>query len=265
MSVDRRLRGLATHRQPDALFRRRLRSEMLNRWVAKREGLAPVAERRWIGREMGRLGRACLYASFALGVSAAGVLAVTQDAVPGEALYPLKLRIEDLRVAVLPRHLQDDLALNVLAERVDEVRRLASAGSVSEALALAVAIEPAYADVQARLATAGPADAAMVERRLTVIARLVEGLPPDLRNVLATLMPDLAIAVEPAATPHQTGPAPEPPAEAAPVAPAAPPQPGAAAPTDTSDSGAGQDAEEGDEGEDEDDEGEPDRDDRDDD
>jgi hypothetical protein len=200
MNLDARLRGLATNRQPDPLFRRRLRSEILNRWVATREGLAPVSERRWLGREMGRLGRACLYASVVLGVSAAGVLAGSQEAVPGETLYPLKLRIEELRVELLPRHLHDDLAVNVLAERIDEVRRLAAAGSVSAALDLAPDIERAYADVQARCASASPVEAALIEHRLAVIARLVAALPPELRDVFASLMPGLAIAAEPPAS-----------------------------------------------------------------
>ena len=91
MSLDASLRRLATDRQPDPFFRRRLRSEVLNRWVATREGLAPVPERPWIGREMGRLGRACLYATVALGVSAASVLGVSQESVPGQPLYPAQL------------------------------------------------------------------------------------------------------------------------------------------------------------------------------
>jgi hypothetical protein len=258
MNLEAHLRGLATDRQPDPLFRHRLRSEVLNRWVATREGLAPAPERRWIGREMGRLGRACLYATVALGISAAGVLAVSQEAVPDATLYELKLRIEELRVEVLPRHLHDELALNVLAERVDEVRRMTAAGSVDGALALAPDIERAYADVQALLATAGPADAVMIEHRLAAVAGLVEALRPDLRAILAALMPGLEIAQPTPAEPNPADPTPEPPREAVPVAPAGPPQLPAIAPPEDA---AADDDDDDDEGADRDDRADEDRDD----
>ena len=109
-AVKRYLATLSAEVEPDPLFRRRLRSDAVNRFVAAREGIQhPVRE--GLGRrQMGRVGRACLYASFTLGVSAASVMAASQEALPGDALYPLKQRMEELRWEVVPAHLHGELA-----------------------------------------------------------------------------------------------------------------------------------------------------------
>ena len=122
--VERHLRRI----QPDPMFRRRLRGQVLNRYVANREGmirLAPVHSGR---REMGALGRGVLFASLltALGVSAVG--AAAQESLPGDALYPVKLQLEDLRMRVAPPELRDDLAAMALDERLEEVEALAAVG-----------------------------------------------------------------------------------------------------------------------------------------
>jgi hypothetical protein len=122
--VERHLRRI----QPDPMFRRRLRGLMLNRYVANREGMveaAPPPSRR---REMGALGRGMLVGSLltAIGVSAVG--AAAQESLPGDALYAVKLQLEDLRMRVAPPGLRDDLAAIALDERLEEVERLAAAG-----------------------------------------------------------------------------------------------------------------------------------------
>ena len=156
--LTRRARGL----DPDPLFRRRLRGQLVNGFVANREG------RRREQRRMGRLGRACLNASVMLAASVSGVMALSDHALPGDALYPLKRQIEALRFQVLPAPLHDDLAMAVLTERVDEIRRLADAGeweAVTEVAAELRALDPS-APVHA--------DAA----QLVVLDGLIEQLPP---------------------------------------------------------------------------------------
>ena len=98
--------------EPDPLFRRRLRGIVSNQFVAAREGSAIPASR---PSRMGRLGRACLYASFALGISVGGVMAASRAAIPGDLLYPVKLQIEALRMEALPAEYRDDLAILALS------------------------------------------------------------------------------------------------------------------------------------------------------
>ncbi len=95
-AIARSLAALRSEVRHDPLFQRRLRSDVVNRFVAAREGIGSSG-RTGIGRgRMGQLGRACLYASCTFALSAASVLAASQEALPGEFLYPLKQRIEQL-------------------------------------------------------------------------------------------------------------------------------------------------------------------------
>jgi uncharacterized protein DUF5667 len=127
----------------DPLFRRRLRGAVMNQYVAQREGTA-VAEQAPPRSEMGRLGRACLYASLVTAVSVGGVMAASEAAVPGDFLYPLKRSIEEMRMAVAPADLRDDLAAAALAERVDELARLIESGNTAAVTALADEIRKTY-------------------------------------------------------------------------------------------------------------------------
>lgn len=122
--VERHLRRI----QPDPMFRRRVRGQVLNRYVADREGMLEAARPAPRRREMGALGRGVLFASMltALGVIAVG--AAAQESMPGDALYSVKLQLEELRMRVTPPGLRDDLAAMVLDERLAEVERLAAAG-----------------------------------------------------------------------------------------------------------------------------------------
>src|SRR3972149_5661286 len=83
--------------RPAPLYRRRLRADTVNRHVALPEGLLAGPRARG---EMGRVGRAVLYASLATALSVAAVGAAAQDAVPGDLLYPMKLQLEDIRVRI---------------------------------------------------------------------------------------------------------------------------------------------------------------------
>ena len=76
-AVRRYIELIRAELEPDPLFRRRLRGVVVNRFMAAREGLEQPAHR---PSAMGRLGRAVLYSSFALAMSAGGVMAASQQA-----------------------------------------------------------------------------------------------------------------------------------------------------------------------------------------
>ncbi|MDQ2673729.1 MAG: DUF5667 domain-containing protein, partial [Chloroflexota bacterium] len=141
-AVERYVAAIREELAPDPLFRRRLRGEVMNRYVAAREGRADATPRR---RSMGKLGRAVLYASFTLALSTTSVLAASQIALPGDVLYPLKRHVESLRMEVLPAHLHHDLAAYELAERIDELARLTEKGDVARAAAMAAEVAQDYA------------------------------------------------------------------------------------------------------------------------
>ncbi len=109
-AIARSLAALRSEVRPDPLFQRRLPSDVVNRFVAAREGIGSSGRTAIGRRRMGQLGRACLYASCTFALSAASVLAASQEALPGEFLYPLKQRIEQLRIDVVPNHLHAELA-----------------------------------------------------------------------------------------------------------------------------------------------------------
>jgi hypothetical protein len=121
----RRIERAVRRLEPDPLYRRRLRGEVLNRYVAAREGMLAQPRRR---REMGRLGRAVLCASVLSTVSATAVGAGSQEALPGDPLYAVKRELEEIRMRIAPASLRDDLAVLVLDERLEELQALAAAG-----------------------------------------------------------------------------------------------------------------------------------------
>ena len=178
--LDASLFGMWADLEPDALFVRRLRSEAVNRFVSVREGTAAPAIDAAVVPAMGRLGRACLFASVALASTAASVLAASQAALPGDPLYGLKLRIEQVRLDALPAHLHDELDAYALAERIDEMGRLTAAGRWDEAIALTPAIEEAYERVLERDGQ-GAVAAARIERHLVVLHGLIARLPEGAR------------------------------------------------------------------------------------
>jgi hypothetical protein len=169
--------------EPDPLFVRRLRSAAVNRFVAVREGSGtPHGDVRAVPA-VGRLGRACLFASFTLGVSAASVLAASQAALPGDPLYGLKLRVEQVRLEVLPGHLHDELEAYALAERIAEMGTLTAGGRWDEAIALTPAIEEAYERVLDQDGGNAVAEA-RVEMHLVVLQDLINRLPDGARGAV---------------------------------------------------------------------------------
>jgi hypothetical protein len=180
-AVERYLTAIRAEIRPDPLFRRRLRGEVMNRYVAVREGIGATPAR----RSMGTLGRAVLYATFTLAVTSTSVLAASQEALPGDLLYPLKRHIETLRVQILPAHLHDDLAALSLAERIKELARLAERGEWSLVAIQAEEVEQEY-DAFLLLADAAPPGSN--DRYLTVLAGLVERLPDGARAAVEAVI-----------------------------------------------------------------------------
>ncbi len=107
--VVRRLSDTLGDLEPPPRFRQKLRRDAINQYVASREVRRAASSR--AGREMGRLGRAVLYASVALTLGATAVGAAAQTALPGEPLYGVKLRLEELRIEIAPESLRPQLGL----------------------------------------------------------------------------------------------------------------------------------------------------------
>jgi hypothetical protein len=113
-----------------------------------------------------------LYASFVLSVSVSSAMAASQGAAPGDALYPLKLQIERLRLQALPEHLHDDLSAHALGERIHELGVLAERGDWSRVATQAVAVEREYRHF---LETADADNSP--DQYLLVLTELLERLP----------------------------------------------------------------------------------------
>jgi hypothetical protein len=163
--------------RPNARFRHQLRTTVINRYVAEREGLVPIAPRR---REMGTLGRAVLVATFALVVGVSSVGAASMGSLPGDALYGVKLRLEAVRMEIAPPSVRPMLAAMALDERLSELEKLAEAGRWDEIPAASAAVAGAQATAAAYGVTAGSADAsgADLARHAAVLEQLL-GIAPD--------------------------------------------------------------------------------------
>ena len=136
--------------KPDALFQRRLRGQVVNRYVATREGMvAATRPVRLPRRSLSLLGRGMLYASLLTAVSATAVGAAAQQSLPGDMLYGVKLELESIRMELAPANMRDDLAAMALDERLDEVEALAAAGRWSQVEAAVAAVERAQTTLAA--------------------------------------------------------------------------------------------------------------------
>ena len=170
--------------EPDPLFRRRLRGEVVNRHVATREGLVRAPRRQ---REMGRLGRATLYASLAVALSVSAAGAASQGALPGDALYSVKLQLEEIRMRIAPPSLRDDLAAMALEERLDEVEALAAEGAWSRIAGAAAGVAAAE-DRLAGYAGIDADDVAAIHRHTQVLEALLATAPASARGGLETAL-----------------------------------------------------------------------------
>ena len=196
-AIEGYLAAVRAELEPDPLFRRRLRGQVLNRYVAAREGILDTPSR----RRMGRLGRAVLYASFALAATTTSILAASQEAVPGELLYPLKRHVESLRVQVLPEHLQDDLAAYELAERMREMAVLAQRGDEARLAGLAAIVERDYeAFIEISRVTPGSNS-----QQLTVLSALMERLPDPAQAAIGEVIDRQSSRTDPPAQERSDG------------------------------------------------------------
>ena len=154
MPIDPIIAGrLERHMQrikPDPLFQRRLRGQVVNRYVATREGMvAATKPLRLPRRSFSVLGRGMLYASLLTAVSATAVGAAAQGSLPGDVLYGVKLELETIRMELAPADMRDDLAAMALEERLDEVEALAAAGRWAEVDAAVAGVERAQTTLAA--------------------------------------------------------------------------------------------------------------------
>lgn len=191
----RSLNEVAHRLRPDPLFERRLRGEILGRHVAEREGRTTRPRTR--RREMGALGRAVLYASFILAVGTTAVGAAAQGALPGDALYPVKLRIEELRIEAAPAPMRAQLAAARLNERLAELEILAERGDWATVARAAAAVDAAAVRLEAFGLGADTPGQDAVRRRTEVLATLAVGAPDAAQEGLAR-----AIEASNAATGH---------------------------------------------------------------
>ena len=184
-AVRRYIDAIRRQIEPDPLYRRRLRGEVVNRFVAQKQGVAPAGVRGH--SRMGELGRACLYASFALGVSVTGVMAASDAAIPGDLLYGLKRGIETMRLEVLPEQYRDELATYALSERLGELSQLVEAGEMARASAFADSVNDAYDLAVAESHDPG-ALAQGIERQVARLQDVMSSLPAQVRADIESAM-----------------------------------------------------------------------------
>lgn len=203
--VERYLESLRSSIRTDPLYRRRLRGATLNRFVAAREHLdgAGVAPRG--GSRMGRLGRATLYASVTLAATAATVLGASGQALPGDPLYPVKLRVEELRYSVVPPHLHAVLAADVLGERLDEMTRLIETGRLADAQALEPAIDRGIDGLALMVGPIASASDPRITGHLAALERVIAGLPPQAQAAIGARWSD-AVGAGAVGGPHFVAP-----------------------------------------------------------
>jgi hypothetical protein len=186
--------------RPTPRFRKQLRTNVLNRYVAVREGLVAAPVRR---REMGALGRSVLYATFALAVGVTSVGAASTSALPGDALYAVKLQIESVRMQIAPpvaRHMLAELALNT---RLSELEQLARAGRWDQVPAAAESVAAATGTLEA---LGGPSDGEAASLALhTEILTALLGTAPDAAKTGIQTAITASTSPGPAVAPSQTG------------------------------------------------------------
>jgi len=177
--------------KPDALFQRRLRGQVVNRYVATREGMvAGTKPVRLPRRSLSVLGRGMLYASLLTAVSATAVGAAAQQSLPGDVLYGVKLELESIRMELAPADMHDDLAAMALDERLDEVEALAAAGRWSQMDAAVAAVERAQTALAALStpANGGAAGAVALSEHVDRLAALISAAPDaEKRGLLRAL------------------------------------------------------------------------------
>lgn len=182
----RLLRDAVDELEPDALFRRRVRGAILNRHVALREGL--IKEQR--PRRSGVIGRAALLSSLTLVVSVSAAGAASQSSLPGELLYPMKRQLEEIRLQMATGSARRDLLSTALAERLDELERLATVGEWTEVAAASAQVTVAERALAAGGKLPHAAQRARLEGHTARLEDLLNAAPaaerPGLQQALRT-------------------------------------------------------------------------------
>ncbi len=171
--------------RPARAYRRRLRGHVMNQYVAVREGLTPAAPRR---REMGRIGRSVLVASLGLALSVTAVGAASRDALPGDALYPVKRQLEEVRLDIAPAWARPALVAMALDERLAEVEQLARDGRWDR-------VGAASADVEAAAAALGALSDAIPQQQQDALTHHAQVLGALLLNAPDAAKPGLEHAL----------------------------------------------------------------------
>jgi hypothetical protein len=166
--------------RPDPRFRRRLRSTVLNRYVAVREGHVASPPRR---SQMGRLGRSVLFATFALAVSVTAVGAASMSSLPGDALYAMKLQLEAVRMEIAPAVARPMLAELALNTRLFELEALADAGRWDKVPGAAAAVGAAEKALEA-LGGPSAGESANLALHTDVLTELLAEAPDAARSGL---------------------------------------------------------------------------------
>ncbi|HET7684901.1 MAG TPA: hypothetical protein VFM19_00640 [Candidatus Limnocylindria bacterium] len=226
---DRTLRARLRHGtelEPDPRFARRLRGIVLSRHVAVREGHVVPSAR----RAMTPIGRGVLVSSVLLALGVTGVGAYSQSALPDDVLYPIKLRLEQLRIAIAPAEMRDDLLALALEERAVELARAADAGrwnaaeeaawrlavTESELVALDSLTPAVAARVAAHLHALDQVLAHAPEHAAATVAERLDPARADLRRLAR------GVTGAPTGVPARRGPAADPASPAGERPPAAP-------------------------------------------
>jgi hypothetical protein len=196
--IARMIARTSGHLRPARDFRWRLRGRVLNRFVAAREGLVVEAPR---NAQMGRIGRAVLYASVGLAISVSAVGAASTSALPGDPLYGVKRQVEELRMEIAPPSARPMLAAMALEERLSEVERLAASGNWARAELAEQEVDAAVATVRG-FGGSLPADQiAQLAHHTQVLTELLTSAPASARAGLQRAL----IASAAAATGVNTG------------------------------------------------------------
>lgn len=170
--IVRAIRREADGDEPDPRFRHRLRGAILSHHVAVREGHTPPAPR----ASMTPMGRGVLVASVILAVGATAVGAASQQSIPEDPLYVVKLRIEELRMMAAPAHLRDELVAESLEQRLGEVETAVTRGRWHAAREAALLVTRTQ-DQLARLGGPPPAVAVRIADHLTSLTGLLAATP----------------------------------------------------------------------------------------
>jgi hypothetical protein len=159
---------------PEGDYRRRLRGQIVNQYVAMREGMVVAPVRR---REMGVIGRSVLYATFGLAVSVSAVGAASTGSLPGDPLYGVKRQVEELRIEVAPPSVRPTLVAMALDERLSEVERLAVAQRWGEVAAASAEADAAEQRLVAMTGTLSPGEQANLKHHHDVLTSMLATAP----------------------------------------------------------------------------------------